>query len=94
MIKPTSKHTNSIHQSIKLLENAQSSAIDPKFKKALQRDIKLHQEVLKMLWHLIENPTLPFIDDRVGHEKDPVDQLLDVASKLLSPIEDEPDTAF
>lgn len=83
MTKPSRKHTSAIMQSIKLLENAFNNAAEPKFKRALLRDIRLHEEVRSMLFHMIENPTLPFLDDRQGHEE-----------PILNQIEDDPNGAF
>lgn len=83
MIKPTTKHTDVIIRAQKLFENAMNSAVEPKFKRALQRDIKLLTQVRGILYRVIDCPTLPFI---VSAEP-PVQPILDQ-------IEQEPNGAF
>lgn len=89
MTKPTNKHVYAIQQSIRLLENALRSAQDPKFIRALQRDIMLHQQVCSMLWKMIENPTLPFLDEREGHAKTNIGKFFQaLGPKLDTVVED------
>ncbi len=83
MTKPTTKHTDVTIRAQKLFENALDSAIEPKFKRRLERDAKLLSEIREILYYSIENPTLPFADF-AGPDHDPV----------LDPIEAEPNAAF
>jgi hypothetical protein len=83
MKKLKAKHCYVLNSCQKLLENARSNAIEPKFIKALDRDIRLIAEVTEMLWFAIENPVLPFVPSQPPS-----------VAPVLDPIEQEPNAAF
>lgn len=62
MTKPKVKHCSAITRSIHLLEHGLSDDLEKRFHKAIERDLELLKEVKEMLYVMIENPTLPFVE--------------------------------
>lgn len=105
MKKPTEQHTQALLQQIYLLRNAKAGSIEPKFIRSLERDMKLIQEVRDMLFHAIENPTLPFHPEPTLESNPNLDAIeADIEAgnpapsfavqPMLNQIEDEPDEAI
>lgn len=62
MTKPKVKHCSAITRSIHLLEHGLSDDLEKRFHKAIERDLELLKDVKDMLYVMIENPTLPFVE--------------------------------
>ncbi len=83
MKKPVHAHTCAITRAQNLLETGIDVTNKPKLAKSIQKDIVLLCEVRDILFHLIENPTLPFA---VLH--------FEKVRPELNPVEDEPNEAI
>lgn len=60
--KPTYKHMIALIHCTHLLENGLHSVIEKRFKKGLETDLEAIAEIRTMLYEIIENPTLPFVE--------------------------------
>lgn len=92
MTKPTTKHTDCTCRAEQLFRSGLNSVIEPKLRKALERDIRLISEIREMLFQFIENPSLPFAEVT----SDPSPGLVPIPSEphkqLLDDFEDSPDS--
>ncbi|MGB3906457.1 MAG: hypothetical protein WBB22_16230, partial [Anaerolineae bacterium] len=52
-------HIHAVGRSISLLESGHKEVVEPKFHRALDRDIKLMSQVKSILWEIWRNPMMP-----------------------------------
>lgn len=90
MTKPSTKHCSAIIRSIHLLEYGLNDELDKRFRKALDQDIILLSEAREILYQLINNPTLPFVEEVAAELPvlaQPVHAIPLTPNKELSPLD-------
>lgn len=94
MIKPKMKHVSAITRSVNLLESGLADELVKRFHNAIERDLGLMREVKAMLFEMIENPTLPFMEVASGIAAINLIPDPEPDKPILDEIEAEPDGAF
>lgn len=64
MTRLEKRHVTSLVHAKKLFENARRKDMDPKYAKALERDIKSLSDIHSVIYELIANPALPCFDPK------------------------------
>lgn len=83
MLKPTSKHIESIVRCEQLLKSGLNSVVRQQFRNNIEEDLLALSEVKQMLYQVVANPTLPFLEAEPLRDEPALDK-----------IENEPDGAF
>lgn len=94
MTKLRHDHICAVTRAQNLLETAVDVKGNAKLSKSIRGDIVLLTQLRQILFHIVENPTLPFIESAEPTKAPFLDALDAELEAEIGPIEKEPNAAF